>query len=72
MPTAKVFISSKLIQEYNKRDAELMWGMHDWMRRENVPCAKCKVMKMEHAAFDGPDNHPHFANNLEMLEWLSK
>lgn len=70
MPRVKVYIDKK-IQDYCKKDTAFTWGMADWLCGEhNKRCAKCGVTKMEHEV--GNNIHPHFNNNLEMLEWLAR
>lgn len=68
----KVFVSKKIIQDYCDKDSAFAWGMADWLCKEhNKPCAKCGVTKVEHEVSTGR-LHPHFSNNLEMLEWLAR
>ncbi len=66
----KVYVAKQLTkQDACETYGRFAWGFGQLCELHNKRCARCGVSRMEHAELDGPDNHPHFNDNLEMLEW---
>ena len=50
-----------------KKDLKYDGRIKGLFDRYNVPCALCKILKINHRS--DTQEHPWFANNLEYLEW---